>query len=163
LNQAGIGVDVVSGGGTGAVSTAHEIPELTELRVGTYVFNDWTTVSNGWAKLEDCALKVIATVVSRPSTNRAILDCGSKTLAADKAGNLHGHILEYPQAKIYQLNEEHAYVDLSECEQHPIIGEHVHVIPAHVCAAVNLHDRLYGIRQNEIEVVWQVAARGKVW
>ena len=56
LNAAGIGVDSVSGGGTGAALQAHELPELTELRVGTYVFNDWNTVSAGWASEEDCAM-----------------------------------------------------------------------------------------------------------
>jgi D-serine deaminase-like pyridoxal phosphate-dependent protein len=163
LYKAGIGVDVVSGGGSGAAHHAHEVPELTELRVGTYVFNDWTCVTNGWATLEDCALKVAATVVSRPSTDRAILDSGSKTLAADKAQGTHGYLLEYPQAKIYQLNEEHGFVDLSECEERPVIGERVHVIPAHVCVAVNLHNQIYGINNGEIRDIWQVAARGKVW
>jgi D-serine deaminase-like pyridoxal phosphate-dependent protein len=163
LHRAGIGVDVVSGGGTGAAHHAHALPELTELRVGTYIFNDWTTVTNGWAALEDCALKVAATVVSRPSTDRAILDSGSKTLAADKAQGVHGCIVEYPEARIYQVNEEHGYVDFSACDERPTIGERVHVIPAHVCTAVNLHDRLYGVKSDEIEVIWQVAARGKVW
>lgn len=163
LDKAGIGVDIVSGGGTGAALHAHEIPELTELRVGTYIFNDWMTVSQGWAKLEECALKIAATVVSRPGTNRAILDSGSKTLSSDNFKGQYGYILEYPQAKIYQLNEEHGFVDLSECDEQPVIGERVHVIPAHVCAAVNLHDRLYGMHDDQVEVIWQVAARGKVW
>jgi D-serine deaminase-like pyridoxal phosphate-dependent protein len=163
LDRAGIGVDTVSGGGTGAAHHAHQLPELTELRVGTYVFNDWTTVTNGWAQLEDCALKVAAAVVSRPTHDRAILDSGSKTLAADKAQGTHGYILEYPEAKIYALNEEHGFVDFSACEERPVIGERVHVIPAHVCVAVNLHDRLYGTNGDQIDVIWQVAARGKVW
>ncbi|MBZ0290550.1 MAG: alanine racemase, partial [Anaerolineae bacterium] len=111
LNHAGIGVDVVSGGGTGAARHAHEILELTEIRVGTYVFNDWTTVSKGWASLDDCAMAVMATVVSRPTTDRAILDSGSKTLASENVDGLYGHILEYPQARLYKLNEEHGYLD----------------------------------------------------
>lgn len=163
LHEAGIGVDVVSGGGTGAAHHAHEVPELTELRVGTYVFNDWATVERGWASLDDCAMTVMATVVSRPTDGRAILDSGSKTLSSDIINGVYGHIVEYPGAKIYQLNEEHAYVDVSECDPRPDIGEIVHVVPVHTCVVTNLHNRIYGVRGDSIEVTWDVAARGLVW
>jgi D-serine deaminase-like pyridoxal phosphate-dependent protein len=163
LNQAGIGVDSVSGGGSGAAHYAGEIPELTELRVGTYVFNDWGTVCKGWAALDNCAMTVLATVVSRPTPDRAILDSGSKTLSSDHWNNLYGYVVEYPQARIYQLNEEHAYVDMSGCDDRPVIGERVHVIPAHTCVVTNLHQQLYGLRGDEVEVIWPVAARGLVW
>lgn len=163
LNRAGIGVDSVSGGGTGASFTAHEIPELTEIRVGTYVFNDMNTVTSGWADIDDCAMTVMATVVSRPNDNRAILDGGSKTLAADRVSDGHGHILQYPDAHIYKLNEEHAYVDLSACDEKPSVGERVQVIPVHTCVVTNLHNQLYGVRGETIEHTWPVAARGLVW
>jgi D-serine deaminase-like pyridoxal phosphate-dependent protein len=163
LNAAGIGVDSVSGGGSGAAWHAHEMPELTELRVGTYVFNDWSCVSKGWAALEDCAMRVSATVVSRPTADRGILDSGSKTLAADRIQDGHGYILEYPGARIYQLSEEHAHVDFSACEERPVIGERVHVIPVHTCVVTNLHNQIYGVRGENVEVVWPVAARGLVW
>jgi D-serine deaminase-like pyridoxal phosphate-dependent protein len=163
LDKAGIGVDVVSGGGTGAALHAGEIPELTEIRVGTYVFNDMNTVSKGWDSLDNCAMTIMATIVSRPTSDRGILDGGAKTLAADRLPDGHGHIIEYPEAKIYQLNEEHAYVDFSACEGRPVIGEVVHVVPVHTCVVTNLHDRLYGVRGETIECVWEVAARGRVW
>ncbi len=163
LNRAGIGVEVVSGGGTGAARCAHEIPELTELRVGTYVFNDWATVGKGWASPDDCAMTVLTTVVSRPSSDRGILDAGSKTLAADRWDDAHGYIVEYPEARLYQLSEEHAHVDFSACAERPVIGERVHVIPVHTCVVSNLHHQLYGVRGDDIEVIWPVAARGQVW
>lgn len=163
LHRAGLGVDVISGGGTGAALHAHEMPELTELRVGTYVFNDWTTVQKGWARLDDCAMTVTATVVSRPAPERAILDSGSKTLTPETFGGLYGSIVEYPDAKIYRLNEEHAYVDVSACEYQPQVGERVHIIPVHTCVVTNMHDMLFGVRDGVIEAVWPVAARGKVW
>lgn len=163
LHRAGIGVDSVSGGGTGAAVTAHEVPELTELRVGTYVFNDMNTVTQGWADLDDCAMTVMATVVSRPGKDRAILDSGSKTLAADRVNEGHGFILQYPDAHIYKLNEEHAYVDLSACAERPTIGERVEVVPVHTCVVTNLHNQIYGIRGENIEHIWSVAARGLVW
>jgi D-serine deaminase-like pyridoxal phosphate-dependent protein len=136
---------------------------LTELRVGTYVFNDMNTVTQGWATVDDCAMTVLATVVSRPSTTRAILDSGSKTLAADRISEGHGMILEYPDAKIYKLNEEHGFVDLSACEDTPVIGERVHIVPVHTCVVTNLHNQIYGVRGESIEDVWEVAARGQVW
>ena len=163
LDQAGIGVDSVSGGGTGAAMVAGDVPELTELRVGTYVFYDWMQVSRGYASLDDCAMHIAATVVSRPHSDRAILDSGSKTLAADRVEGGHGYIVEYPEARIYQLNEEHAYVDLSACPEHPVIGERVHIVPVHACVVTNLHNQIYGVRDDEVEVVWPVAARGLVW
>ncbi len=163
LARAGLQVEAVSGGGTVAALTAHEVPELTELRVGTYIFNDWTHVQQGAAAPEDCAMHVLATVVSHAVPGRMILDCGSKTLAADQVNGTHGHIVEYPQARIYKLSEEHAHVDISACEQQPRIGERVHVIPVHTCVVSNLAERLYGVRGDRVEAVWEVAARGKVW
>ncbi len=163
LHEAGIGVDTVSGGGIGAATQAHEVPELTELRVGTYVFNDWGTVSHGWASFDDCAMTVAATIVSRPTEDRAILDSGSKTLNAETLDGCYGYIVEYPDAKLYRVNEEHGYVDVSACEHKPTIGERVHIIPVHTCVVTNLHNYLYGVRGEEVEAVWPVAARGMVW
>lgn len=163
LNHAGIGVDAVSGGGSGAAHHAHEVPELTELRVGTYVFNDMNTVTKGWASLEDCAMRIMTTVVSRPTVDRVILDGGGKTFAADRVNDGHGYIVEYPEAHFYQTSEEHGHVDMSQCEDRPVIGERVHVIPVHTCVVTNLHNQIYGIRGDDVEVVWPVAARGLVW
>ncbi len=162
LHEAGIGVDSVSGGGTGAAISAAEMPEVTEIRVGTYVFNDWTTVKKGWATLDDCAMTVMATVVSRPTENRAILDSGSKTLTSEFDDG-YGTILEYPQARIYKLNEEHGHVDLSACDEKPDVGEIVHIVPVHTCVVTNMHNQIYGLRGDEIDIVWPVAARGLVW
>ncbi len=163
LHQAGIGVDKVVNGGTGSALYTDDLPEVTEVCAGTYAFNDLRCVNLGWATLDDCALHVAATVVSRPTRDRAILDSGSKTLSSDIMDDRYGCILEYPEAVIYKLNEEHAYVDLSQCEDVPVIGERVHVLPAHACVVVNLHDQVYGIRDETVETVFPVAARGKVW
>jgi D-serine deaminase-like pyridoxal phosphate-dependent protein len=163
LNKAGIGVDNVSGGGYGASLEANEMPELTELRVGTYIFNDMNSVTKGWTTLDDCAMTIMTTVVSRPTSDRMILDGGGKTLAADRVNDGHGYIVEYSKAHIYQLSEEHAHVDISQCDERPVIGERVRVIPVHTCVVTNLHNQIYGVRGEEVEVVWTVAARGMVW
>ncbi len=163
LNTAGIGVDVVSGGGFGAARFADQMPELTELRVGTYVFGDYGSVVKEWCTLADCAMTIAATVVSRPTTDRVILDSGSKTLTSDRIQDGHGYIVEYPEARIYKLSEEHGHCDFSACAERPVIGEQVHIIPVHTCVVTNMHNQIYGIRDGEIEVEWPVAARGLVW
>ncbi len=161
LRAAGLPAEMVSGGGTGAAYHSHEVPGLTEIRVGTYVYNDWTTVQNGWCTIEQCAQRVICTVVSRPTPDRAILDGGSKTFSSD-GGLPMGHILEYPEAAIYRMNEEHGYVDISRCARKPEVGERVTVIPNHACAVSNLHDVIYGLRGDRVETVWPILARGKL-
>lgn len=163
LNKAGIGVDVVSGGGFGASRFAEEVPELTELRVGTYVFSDYGSVMKGWDTFDNCAMTVTASCVSRPAPDRAIFDAGRKAIASDTYEGLHGYIVEYPEAKIYKLSEEHTHVDFSECAERPVIGEVVHIIPVHTCVVTNLHNEIYGVRGDEVQVAWEVAARGMVW
>jgi D-serine deaminase-like pyridoxal phosphate-dependent protein len=161
LAAAGLPAEMVSGGGTGAARHSHEVPGLTEIRVGTYVYNDWTVVSQGHCTLAQCAQKVICTVVSRPTPDRAILDGGSKTFSSDGPLPM-GHIVEYPQAAIYRMNEEHGFVDVSRCPRKPEVGERVHVIANHACAVSNLHDVIYGLRGDRVEVVWPILARGKL-
>ena len=159
----GIAVPVVSGGGTPKLPEVGQFPMLTEHRAGTYVYNDVMMVSSGVASWDDCAMRVRTTVVSRPTENRAILDAGSKVLTSDQYFvKGYGHLLRYPEARIVAISEEHAIVDLSECRERPEIGEVVDVIPNHCCVVSNMVDEVYGVRDGEVEVVWPVAARGKV-
>ncbi len=163
LDRAGLPAAVVSTGGTPVYQRAHEVPGVTEHRAGTYVFNDRATVAAGAASWEDCAMRIRTSVVSRPTPERAIIDAGSKTLSSDLLGQSgFGRIVEYPDAEITKLNEEHGYVDLSACVSRPEVGEIVSVIPNHTCVVTNLHERLIGVRRSRVEVIWDVAARGLV-
>jgi D-serine deaminase-like pyridoxal phosphate-dependent protein len=102
-------------------------------------------------------------VVSRPTPDRAILDAGSKVLTSDQYYvQNHGRIVEYPEAVLPSLSEEHAIVDLSRCRERPSVGDVVNVIPNHCCVVSNMVDEVYGIRGEQVEVVWPVAARGAV-
>ena len=160
---AGIPVPVVSGGGTPALASVGDFPMMTEHRAGTYVYNDVMMVTSGAATWDDCAMRVRATVVSRPSAERAVLDAGSKVLTSDQYYvQNHGRILEYPDAVIPSLSEEHAIVDLSRCRERPSVGDVVNVIPNHCCVVSNMVDEVYGIRGEQVEEVWPVAARGAV-
>ena len=163
FKRAGIPVPIVSGGGTPALFSVDKFPMLTEHRAGTCVFNDAATVRSGTATWANCAMRVRATVVSRPNDTRAILDCGTKVLTSDQYGMPgYGHVLEYPEAAITALSEEHGVVDLSQCRERPEVGEVVNVVPNHCCVVSNMVDELVGVRGDRIEVVWPVAARGRV-
>jgi D-serine deaminase-like pyridoxal phosphate-dependent protein len=163
LKDVGLQIERVSGGGTPCMWEAHTHPELTEHRAGIYVYGDRLTLRSGAVKLEDCAIKVHATVVSRPTPERGVLDSGSKSLSSDLHGlDGYGYICEYPDAKIYQLSEEHGHVDFSACPDKPEIGERVTIIPNHCCTVTSLFDEVVGSRDDEVEVTWRVAARGTV-
>jgi D-serine deaminase-like pyridoxal phosphate-dependent protein len=163
FKDAGIPVPVVSGGGSPVVSTLGDFPMMTEHRAGTYIYNDAMMVTVGAAAWEDCAMRVRATVVSRPTPDRAVLDCGSKILTSDlyfMKG--HGRLADYPEATIPSLSEEHAVVDLSNCGRKPEIGEAVDVFPNHCCVVSNMVDQVYAYRGGVLETVLPVAARGAV-
>ena len=163
FKRAGIPVPVVSGGGTPAIFSVEKFPMLTEHRAGTYIFNDVMTVASGTATWDNCAMRVRATVVSRPTDNRAVIDCGTKVLTSDLYNVTgYGHVMEYPEAVIPHLSEEHGVIDLSHCRERPAVGDVVHVVPNHCCVVSNMVNEIYGVRGDLVEVTWPVAARGTV-
>jgi D-serine deaminase-like pyridoxal phosphate-dependent protein len=166
FDRAGLPHPIVSGGGTRDAFNAHLIPELTEYRIGEYPVGGEGHLRSGRHTVEQCALRVIATVVSRPAEERAILDCGSKTMSAStlqtERGTSMGYIVEYPDARFYGSSEEHAHVDVSACARKPQIGERVQVLPVHPCPCVNEHDELVAIRKGRVEAIWPIYARGKI-
>ncbi len=163
LEAAGIPVETVSGGGSGAIRDAHLLPELTEMRVGTYLFWDWGSVNTGYTSIDHCAMRVRTTVVSANDASRVILDGGSKALHSETVDGCFGFIEAYPKAHLHKVNEEHGYVDFSDCDSVPQVGDIVDVIPVHTCVVSNLHNQIFGVRGGLVEQVWDVAARGMVW
>jgi D-serine deaminase-like pyridoxal phosphate-dependent protein len=161
LRQIGLDPQVISGGGSPNRFRAHETPIITEHRAGTYIYNDRNMVASGAATWDDCAMRVIATVVSRPTPDRAILDAGSKTLTNDptSAGG-YGYFPGYPEAVTTGQSEEHGHVDISRCARKPEIGERVDVIPNHACGTTNLHNEVVAHRRGRVEAIWPIAARG---
>jgi D-serine deaminase-like pyridoxal phosphate-dependent protein len=166
FKRAGIEVRIVSGGSTPALYHSHEVDGLNEIRPGTYVFNDVGTLRSGGCALEDCAAVILATVVSTARPGHMIIDGGSKTFSSDRVSIstdvTFGHLMEAPGARFHKMNEEHGYIDLSKAGREFRIGERVRVIPNHICTAVNLHEKMYGVRGETVEKVWQVDARGKL-
>lgn len=165
LATRGLPCPIVSNGGTPSLFFAHKVPSATEHRAGTYVYNDRAMARAGHCSLDDCAMSILATVVSRPTEDRAILDAGSKALTSDLLGfSDYGVIVEYPDAVICGLSEEHGTVDLSKVQgRRPEIGEKVRIIPNHTCVVSNLFDLMTFHRDGIVTRVEDVAARGLVW
>jgi D-serine deaminase-like pyridoxal phosphate-dependent protein len=141
LRAHGIEVRELSVGSTPTAGFAARGSGLTEIRPGTYVLGDANQVTLGSQRLRDCALGVVATVVSTPA-GRAVLDAGSKALSADlRVPGLDGHgiVLGRPGCRLEQLSEEHGVL---VGEDLPGLGERVVVVPAHACTTVNLHPEL---------------------
>ena len=144
----GLAAPIVSGGSTPSQYWSHLLPMTTEIRPGNYIFFDRNALSIGYATPQDCAAKIVATVVSNTVPGRAVLDAGSKTLTSDAllgatGSGGHGLIEQYPDAIIDKLTEEHGEVDLSQCATPPKLGERVSIIPNHICVAVNMQTFAY--------------------
>jgi D-serine deaminase-like pyridoxal phosphate-dependent protein len=165
LDSASIPYPVVSGGNTPAAFASHRFHGLTEIRPGTYVFNDRNTVDAESAGFADCAVTVLVTVVSRSASQRAIIDAGSKTLSADMllSGDRrgYGYVVEHPELILEALSEEHGHLS-APSDSAISVGDRLRVIPNHVCPCINLHDRVYVTEGDKVVDEWQVAARGKV-
>ncbi len=147
---------------------------ISEIRPGNYIFCDAMQVALGSARLEQCALTVLATVVSRRRTpdgsDRLFLDCGSKVLTSDVGFNTHGFgILLYdpttmtplPHAFITYLSEEHAWVEVPGGATLRV-GDRVRLVPNHACVAVNLQKELYLVDGEQVIATLAVDAQGMV-
>lgn len=162
LRERGFDVPEVSVGSTPTARHAGELSGITEVRPGTYVFSDRDQVALGWGTLDDCALTVLATVVSRPTATRAVVDAGTKMLSSDRATNADGWgvVRGCPDWKVVSLNEEHGVLEVGPGEAP--IGTTLEIIPNHACGALNLHDWVAVIHSGEAVDWWRVEGRGLV-
>lgn len=162
----GLPARIISGGSTPTAYMSHVIEPLNEIRPGTYIFNDMNIVRGGFCTLEDCAARIIATVVSTSVPGQVVLDAGSKTLTSDRCGPApdsgFGYIVEYPQAMIGKLTEEHGQVDVRKCSPAPKLGERVTIVPNHICPCVNLQDSIWARHADGELTPLRVDARGKL-
>ena len=165
LGTAGLPPRVVSGGSTPTMMKTHELPAVTEFRPGTYVFNDRTTAEVGACDWDDCALTVLATVVSTAVPGQAVIDAGTKALGREPlragAGEGFGVLLGHRDVFVRAMSEEHGMLELGESTWRPRVGEQVRVIPNHVCIVVHLNDVVHGIRGDRVETMLPVEARGR--
>ena len=157
LEQNGLEVGIVSGGGTGTHNITGQFPGITEVQAGSYILMD--SYYREVLDVFDCALTVLATVISRPSEDRAITDAGMKTVTKEfglpEVKNANG-------AELIQLSEEHGKLDVSNCDADLRPGDRIELIPSHGCTTINLHDQFFGIRDGILESIWDIAGRGKL-
>lgn len=158
----GIAVATVTSGGSPDRMRAHLAPVVTEYRPGTYVYNDRSLVEQGTCGWDDCALTVLATVVSVPAPGRAVIDAGSKTLTSDLLGlSGYGHVLGRPDIAIDQLSEEHGRLT-ADSDIGLAVGQRLRIVPNHACVVTNMVDAVHVLRGGRYAQTWPVAARGKI-
>jgi D-serine deaminase-like pyridoxal phosphate-dependent protein len=162
----GLAAPVVSVGSSGTARFGMAVPGITEVRPGTYVFNDLTQVQLGAAGEPDIAACVVATVVSRPAAEWAVIDAGTKTLSSDQrivrtAERSFGRLAAWPDTWIIRASEEHGVLGLAP--DSPLqIGDRVAILPNHICSVINLHDDVLIAEDGRIVDRWPVAARGRL-
>lgn len=181
----GVAIEELSAGATPTARYSLQEEGLTEYRAGNYVYFDRTQVGLGAASLDDCALTVLARVVSKPAANRLVLDSGSKTLSSDGArgftpGKGYGVVLTGGDATgperatlgagargadtdliVERLSEEHAVVSVASGSTHLEPGDLVRVLPNHSCVVSNLVDQAWLVEQGAVEAL-AIAARGRI-
>jgi len=127
---------------------------LTEARPGVYVFGDLKQVELGTLARDECALSVLATVVSRPAPGRIILDCGTKALSSDHYATLtYGELKEYPDVRIARASEEHGIIEGVDLPLR--IGDKVEVLPNHACATAAQFGEYQVMRADGSLAVWE--------
>jgi D-serine deaminase-like pyridoxal phosphate-dependent protein len=163
--RVGLEVLEISVGSTPTARVAATVPSVTEIRPGTYVFNDVQQMRLGVATEQTCAARVLVTVVSRPSAERFVVDAGTKAFSSDGGDGPpfpgRGVVLGRPELVLDFMNEEHG-VGHIEGDAELSIGDRLQVVPLHACATVNLFDAAVGIRGDAVDRELAIAGRGRM-
>ncbi len=169
LRTAGVKIRDVSVGSTPTAEYAAQVFGVTEIRPGTYIFNDMMQVSTNTCSVNDCAAKLLVTVISAPSEKHVVIDGGSKTFATDIIPNTYpynlsgfGYIEGYDNLVLERLTEEHGIIVTKENPKKPKTGQQLKIIPNHICTTINLHNKVY-FCDGETLTEAVVEARGMVY
>ena len=164
LCSAGLTPGRVSSGSTPSLFNTHRIHHVNEIRVGTAVLNDYFVLKFGHCRMPDCALRVLATVVSDRVPGQVLIDAGSKALSAKQLLRHEqldmGYVVEYPGARVFRLHEEHGWVDVSRCTNPPKTGDRMSIIPVNAALCMNLHDQFHLLTETGNLHKERVDARG---
>ncbi|MGM0882079.1 MAG: alanine racemase [Bacillota bacterium] len=149
LRSEGVAIQDVSVGSTPTAAYAAEVGGVTEIRPGTYIYQDRMQAAFGVSTIDDCAGAVLATVISRPSDDLIVIDGGSKTFATDVQPGTSplylqgfGHIVGAPDAVLERMTEEHGMIRVRTDALYRV-GDVIRIIPNHICSTVNLHNFVY--------------------
>lgn len=167
IKERGINISSISVGSSPSAATVVKVAGVTEVRPGTYIFNDVMQEAFGLCTWEDCAAHVVCTVVSKSKKGHIVIDGGSKTFATDvqpDGAPLYlkgfGKVKGYPNAVFERMNEEHGVIELNGEDIN--IGDQISIIPNHICSTVNLHNHVFIKKQDNSVEKLDVAARGKL-
>jgi len=158
LLQESVPVEIVSCGGTATYDIVSAIPGITEVQAGSY-----PTMDSTYRKIRpefECAMTLLTTVISRPDPQKAILDCGRKSLSQDLGMS---QVVGVEGAELVRLSEEHGNLRLEDLQRKLSVGDKLEIIPSHGCTTINLHDHFFVIRENCVEDIWKIEGRGKFW
>lgn len=157
IKSAGLDVPLVDAGGTGSYDITGEIPGITEIQAGSYVFMDnyyLQVVASGFRP----SLTLLTSVMSLPCRGRVIADAGFKSLT--DIGAMPSP-LGIDGAKVARLNEEHCFLEFTDPSRELRLGDKIDLVLGNASTTVNLHDRYYGVRNGKVEVIWPITGRGK--
>ncbi len=164
IERAGLPVEIVAGGSTGTWDIDIELPGLTELQAGSYCVMDLDYRRIGGRSGEtltdfEMALTVVTTVVSVPTPERAMVDGGLKAFSTDKP--FPPESVERPGVEYGFAGDEHGRLTVTDQSRAPRLGERIEFFPPHCDPTINLYDRIYAMRADKVEAVWEIAARGR--
>ena len=159
-SAAGLPLEIVSGGGTGSEEISKSLG-CTETRIGSYAYEGMTRVG----KRQDldpvrCPLRMVVTVVSTSVPGQIIVDAGMKVFTSYPP-TPYGYCIEHPEIAFKGMSVEHGHVDITGSSHTFAVGDMLSFIPLHGGMTTNLHDRIYAVRNGEVEEVWEVAGRGR--
>jgi D-serine deaminase-like pyridoxal phosphate-dependent protein len=160
LGAGGHAIEVVTTGGTGTAEFCAAHGAVTEVQPGSFAFMDTDYLDTGGLPYKS-SLQVIATVISRPAPDRAVIDAGLKALSDDSGP---ARLLDAPGWTYHHAGDEHGKLaPTGDPDRRELnVGDRVRLIPSHIDPTINLHDTMYAHRGGRIEATWPVAARGKV-
>ncbi len=168
IRAAGIVLESVSIGSTPTAEFAATVPGVTEIRPGTYIFNDMATVKTGACSLAECAASVLVTVVNKQE-GRLVVDGGSKTFSTDTAPGQaplylsgYAHCLSDDKLVLHRYSEEHGMVKVNAGARDWQVGDQLQFVPNHICTTINLHDSFALVKGGQVQKIVKVAARGCV-
>ncbi len=158
VRKSGLGVEIVSAGGTGTYQLTGNYPGVTEVQPGSYVLMDaqYRRVLTDF----EVAGTVLASVISRPAPDRAVLDSGMKAISTDQWPPVSKSVegIEFAAA-----SDEHLVANLTTSDARQLRpGDKIEVIPGHNDTTANLHSHFFALRKGRLETVWEVGARGRI-
>jgi len=164
MKAKGLPTDIFSGGGTGTYNIQHEVPGFTDVQVGSYLFMDMQYLAIGNAAggpvYDDFArsLSVVATVLNNRFSGRLTTDAGAKALTINvpRAGVIGEPGMDYNAG-----SDEFGVISYTTASKAYAIGDKLELIVPHCDPVVNLYDQIYATRNDKVEAVWPITARGK--